>query len=98
MSSVLILSKPIAKAFSFPSAMIATTDSFGKSDSILAPFDVNPGHMILAPESTNLIAPRSTWIFGKREGSIHESSISFVEAWLGFHYGFLHLCKSFKVG
>lgn len=59
-SSVLILSNPMAKACSFPSAMIATTDSFGRSVSILAPFDVKPGHIIFAPDKTNLIAPRST--------------------------------------
>jgi hypothetical protein len=54
------LSNPMAKACSFPSAMIATTDSFGRSVSILAPFDVKPGHIIFAPDKTNLIAPRST--------------------------------------
>lgn len=69
MSSVLILSQPIAKAFSFPSAMIATIVSAGKSTSILAPLDVKPGHMIFAPDKTNLMAPRSTWIFGSKSGS-----------------------------
>ena len=59
-SSVLIINFPTASAFSFPSAIIATVEPFGRSTSILAPLDVNPGHMILAPDKTNLIAPRST--------------------------------------
>ncbi|CAO3697586.1 unnamed protein product [Rhizopus microsporus] len=69
-SSVLILSNPTASAFSLPSAIIATTAPTGKSSSIRAPLDVNPGHMILAPDKTNLIAPRSTCSFGRISGSM----------------------------
>lgn len=36
---------------------------------IFAPFDVKPGHMILAPLSTNLIAPLSTCCIGRKNGS-----------------------------
>lgn len=35
------------------------------ADVILAPGEVNPGHMILAPLSTNRIAPLSTCCQGK---------------------------------
>ena len=35
---------------------------------MVAPFDVKPGHMILAPDSTNLIAPVSTRNFGIMSG------------------------------
>jgi hypothetical protein len=45
-----------------------TTDSAGTS-SILPPGDVSPGHMTLAPDITNLIAPRSTCILGRMSGS-----------------------------
>lgn len=68
-SSVLILSKPIANAFSLPSAIIATMESAGKSISIRAPLDVKPGHIMLAPDNTNLIAPRSTCNLGSISGS-----------------------------
>ena len=36
---------------------------------ILAPDDVNPGHMMLAPLSINLIAPLSTCTCGNINGS-----------------------------
>lgn len=45
-----------------------TTVSAGTS-SILPPGDVRPGHMTLAPDITNLIAPRSTCILGRMSGS-----------------------------
>ena len=50
---------PIARACSLPSAMMATTASAGTS-SIFPPGEVNPGAMMLAPESTKEMAPRST--------------------------------------
>ena len=36
---------------------------------ILAPGEVRPGHMILAPDKTNFIAPLSTCSHGRRKGS-----------------------------
>lgn len=36
---------------------------------IFAPFDVRPGHIILAPLRTNFIAPLSTCSTGKKNGS-----------------------------
>lgn len=71
---------PTASAFSFPSAMTATTVSVGISPSRRAPFDVSPGHLnvnpnllsfyiMFAPDKTNLIAPRSTCTCVKASGS-----------------------------
>lgn len=45
-----------------------TTVSLGTSV-ILAPGDVNPGHIIFAPLRTNLIAPLSTCCIGKKKGT-----------------------------
>ncbi|EPZ32406.1 hypothetical protein O9G_001308 [Rozella allomycis CSF55] len=42
------------------------------------PLEVNPGHIMLAPESTNLIAPRSTVTFGSIPGSLLSIKISFT--------------------
>jgi len=55
-----IFMTPIAIACSFPSAITATIESFGKSSVIFAPGDVRPGHMIFEPFKTNFIAPLST--------------------------------------
>ena len=35
---------------------------------MVAPFEVSPGHMMLAPDSTNLMAPVSTRSFGIMSG------------------------------
>ena len=43
--------------------------SSGKLVSILAPFDVNPGHIMFAPLRINLIAPLSTCNHGNMNGS-----------------------------
>lgn len=45
-----------------------TTVPFG-TDVILAPGDVNPGHIILAPLRTKRIAPLSTCSHGRKNGS-----------------------------
>ena len=50
-----------------PSAKIATVVPSGTS-SILPPADVSPGAMMLAPDRTKRIAPRSTWNFGRMSG------------------------------
>ena len=41
----------------------------GRAVSILAPGDVSPGHIMLAPLKINLIAPLSTCTLGKRSGT-----------------------------
>jgi len=69
MSSVLIFVVPTAKISFLPSAVIATIASEGTETSILAPLEVNPGHMMLAPAMINLIAPRSTCNLGNMLGS-----------------------------
>eukprot|EP01018_Ginkgo_biloba_P024265 Gb_14183 [translate_table: standard] len=63
MSFADIFVNPIARAFSFPSAIIATGDSAGTSSSKAPPGDVSPGHMMFAPARTNLMAPLSTCSF-----------------------------------
>ena len=65
--SVLFVVTPIASACSLPSAMTAITESAGTS-SISPPAEVRPGDMMLAPERTKRIAPRSTRYFGKMSG------------------------------
>ena len=52
---------------SLPSAKIATVVPSGTS-SILPPADVSPGAMMLAPDRTKRIAPRSTWNLGRMSG------------------------------
>lgn len=51
-----------------PSHIIATAVPALPSGTI-PPFEVKPGHMILAPPITNGIAPLSTWQVGNRKGS-----------------------------
>ena len=58
---------PMAKAWSFPSAMMATT-VFSPTAVILAFGWVKPGHMMLAPDRTNLMAPLSTRSWGRMNG------------------------------
>lgn len=94
MSSVLILSQPIANAFSFPSAIIATMDSSGKSTSMRAPLEVKPGHMMLAPDKTNLMAPRSTCNLGRRSGSIYHQHINMHTT--SHHVGLLTLVQKLQ--
>jgi len=55
---------------------------------ILAPGDVRPGHIMLAPLSTKRIAPLSTCSHGKRNGSENGKyeiifSIWWVLLWIG---------------
>lgn len=64
-----IFSTPTERAFCLPSAITVTTASIGKSGVMIAPFDVRPGHMMLAPLRTNVIAPLSTCIRGQMNGS-----------------------------
>lgn len=64
---------PMHSAVSLPSAIIATTVSFSTGCGIKAPGDVNPGHMMLAPLSTNRIAPLSTWSIGRKKGNLCRS-------------------------
>jgi hypothetical protein len=45
MSALAIFINPTARAFSFPSAIIATIVLTGMSPSIRATFDVSPGHL-----------------------------------------------------
>ena len=47
-----------------------TTVFSGRLSSILAPGEVRPGHMMLAPLSTNLMAPLSTCTMGRMCGSV----------------------------
>lgn len=58
-SSVDSVSRPIASACSFPSAIMATTVPFS-AGVMQAPGDVRPGHITLAPLSTKRMAPLST--------------------------------------
>lgn len=68
-SSVDIEVIPMASAYSFPSAIIATT--WPLSTGVMhAPGDVNPGHMIFAPLNTKRIAPLSTCSIGKKNGNL----------------------------
>lgn len=41
-----------------------------------APGDVNPGHMILAPLSTNFMAPLSTCSNGKKNGTAKHHTLT----------------------
>lgn len=61
---------PTESACCFPSATTVTTAFAGKAGVIMAPFEVSPGHIILAPERTKVIAPLSTCINGQMKGSI----------------------------
>ena len=67
-SSVDITNFPTAKACSFPSAMMVATLPLSKLD-ILAPGEVSPGHIMLAPLKTNRMAPLSTCMCGNIKGS-----------------------------
>ena len=73
-SSGVILRSPTPSACSFPSATIVTTWPTFRSGVIWAPLDVKPGHMTLAPASTNVIAPLSTCMRGHRKGSVGTNS------------------------
>lgn len=68
-SSGVLVSKPTASACSLPSAMIVTTEFTGRFGVIIPPFDVKPGHIMFAPDNTNVIAPLSTFISGQINGS-----------------------------
>jgi len=46
-----------------------TTIVFCGTGSIFAPGEVNPGHIMLAPLITNLMAPKSTCSLGRKNGS-----------------------------
>ena len=43
---------------------------------IFAPGDVNPGHIILAPLRTNLIAPLSTCSHGRKNGTANKENVN----------------------
>lgn len=60
---------PTARACCFPSATIVTTDDGGTLGVMMAPLDVKPGHIMLAPESTNVMAPLSTCMRVHMKGS-----------------------------
>lgn len=40
---------------------------------MMAPGDVRPGHMMLAPLRTKRIAPLSTCCHGRKNGSVHQN-------------------------
>lgn len=65
---------PTATACSLPSAIMATTVSFGTQQS-LAPGEVSPGHIMWDPFKTCLIAPRSTCNCGRRNGSRNKKTV-----------------------
>lgn len=46
----------------------------GKTVSILAPFEVRPGHIMLAPLRMNLMAPLSTCSHGNMNGSAKDAT------------------------
>lgn len=46
-----------------------TTIVFCGTGSIFAPGEVKPGHIMLAPLITNLMAPKSTCSLGRKNGS-----------------------------
>lgn len=69
-----ILRSPTESAFCFPSAITVTTLSRGRSGVMIAPLDVSPGHITLAPLNTNVMAPLSTCIKGQMNGSASEAS------------------------
>ena len=52
--------------------VLTTGDSASTSSSKAPPGDVSPGHIIFAPDRTNLIAPLSTWNFFMIFGSVKE--------------------------
>lgn len=52
-----------------PSAKMPTVVPSGTS-SILPPAEVSPGAMMLAPDRTKRIAPRSTWNLGRMSGNL----------------------------
>lgn len=71
-SSVDSIVKPMANAWSFPSAIIATTVPLS-TGVMQAPGDVKPGHIIFAPLNTKRIAPLSTCSIGKKYGYLCKS-------------------------
>lgn len=99
-SSTDILSKPTESAFCLPSATTVTTELAGRLGVMMAPFEVSPGHMMLAPERTNVMAPLSTCISGQMNGSgkqkRHESEK--IETVLRLMSVYLHLCTSLSEG
>ncbi|KAH9501806.1 hypothetical protein DERF_012619 [Dermatophagoides farinae] len=68
-SSTDIFNLPTANACCLRSAITVTIVSAGNPSVIMAPFDVNPGHIIFAPDKTNVMAPSSTCINGHMNGS-----------------------------
>lgn len=103
-SLVDIVVTPTATACFFPSAIIATTVFAGTSHN-LAPGEVRPGHIILDPFKTCLIAPRSICNCGSRKGSAKKKPIFSNKKTLRVYYAGkkrqrwrLHLCRSFSEG
>lgn len=66
--------------------ILTTIVSFGTSV-IIAPGEVKPGHMILAPLRTNLIAPLSTCCIGRKNGSRTQN----ISRYFCFHVKFCNL-------
>lgn len=87
---------PTASACCLPSAIIVTTVFFSQGV-ILPPGDVSPGAIILAPLSTNLIAPLSTCCTGSRNGSLKRNlcirPLNYI-----YSYIFSHLWMSLRTG
>lgn len=55
-----------------------TTIVFCGTGSILAPGEVKPGHIMLAPLITNLMAPKSTCSLGRKNGSRNKIHIIYL--------------------
>ena len=69
-----------------------TTTVFSSSFVILAPGDVRPGHIMLAPLRMNRIAPLSTCIFGNMKGSGKNQDIIFsIYNFSGYNTYFQHV-------
>lgn len=64
---------PTESACCLPSAITVTIELAIKSGLIMAPLEVNPGHIMLAPDKTKVIAPLSTCIKGQINGSVCET-------------------------
>lgn len=69
----------------------------------LAPGDVSPGHMMLAPLKTNLIAPLSTCWCGRIKGSVKEDIFICYNqvkrnVTIPSTYRDSHLCNNLRVG
>lgn len=68
-SSGVLLRSPTAKACCLPSTTTVTIVPGSKFGVIIAPLEVKPGAIMLAPASTACIAPASTCINGQIKGS-----------------------------